>query len=646
MSKRAPIVICLVLGTFFGVGVACTSIPNRKFLSYGAGGPDSGVDGSAAGGGGGSSAGGRGGTAGAGGSSGNGGTVVDGGGGGNGGTGNAGGTDGGQPDASLPGIKCGTTTCHDRAVGAVTLAACCAGAGKTACGLETVALGVISCVEPNQFGKLNSNCDDANGNGDTLKGCCRPGSGTCGLMLDPVGGPNFGCVDPTEVGVSTTGSCTAPSCKKAGNTCTLNSDCCSGTSGSGSCVTFSGATSATCTAFCETNRDCASGCCVLLTNGRGACAPDASSCSAKCRVTDETCDVDSDCCSGNVCAPNSSAGPRICRPLCTTNADCPATQSGTSYCVKDASGRATCTTDGAGLCTDTCYDAKSGTCNDGNVTSGGAGDCALGSDCTDCGPQLGGFSLCDDSCSTAKNGSCEDSGTGSTGSSCGFGTDCTDCGPRLGLCSDDCPSHDDGSCDDGGSNADTDDCAFGTDCDDCGPRLGGRGQIPCDGSTGYDCTSTGGEYWGEIADGSCQCSDCAWDKGPQDCVVTANKCNGTAISACCAPGNPCGLDNDGTCDCGGWCDWEKNDCGIGAFGPRCDGVTISSYCSYTNPDVSDGFCDCDGACSWEGTDCSGYGTCKDTCTGHLNNGICEDGGQGSSTAVCAKGTDCADCGPR
>ena len=48
----------------------------------------------------------------------------------------------------------------------------------------------------------------------------------------------------------------------------------------------------------------------------------------------------------------------------------------------------------------------------------------------------------------------------------------------------------------------------------------------------------------------------------------------------------------------------------------------------------------------------GYGApsdevaCDDSCfAAYIGDGICDDGGPGSKTSECARGTDCADCGP-
>jgi hypothetical protein len=374
-------------------------------------------------------------------------------------------------------------------------------------------------------------------------------------------------------------------------------------------------------------------------SGRGACAPDASACNAACRDQDETCDADTDCCTGFVCAPNVDMGPRLCRPKCTTDATC-----SPEFCVKDEAGRGACTTNRGGLCTDTCRYAKNGTCDDGGPNSDTI-YCSLGTDCTDCkAARTGGTSLCFDSCATKTNGKCEDGGPGSLAKTCEYGSDCTDCKPRLGLCSNDCYWAYDDSCDDGGPGSAYSDCAPGTDCADCGVRVGARGQGACDGTTGTDCLPHEGVRETEIENDSCECPDCAWDVA--DCKPPpADKCNGVILGACCAHGNPCKLQNDFRCSCGGWCDWETPDCGA-VFPTRyCDGSSsIGADCDIDMPKPAlngNGVCDCFGACSWEAADCASLKLlCTDTCV-RAKDDTCDD-----DDITCGYGTDCYDCGPR
>lgn len=111
-------------------------------------------------------------------------------------------------------------------------------------------------------------------------------------------------------------------------------------------------------------------------------------------------------------------------------------------CLEEDSGNAVLSVDGSG-CSDTCHYSNDGTCDDGGPGSKYS-MCALGTDCSDCGPRdsggsagsggwggSGGNTLCSDSCSYyAGDGYCSDGGPGSTSSLCELGTDCSDCGPR------------------------------------------------------------------------------------------------------------------------------------------------------------------------------------------------------------------------
>jgi len=555
MTKRiSQIVRMLGAIGLFGLALRCGSIPDTsKQLPEGY---SNGFDSGSSGTGGTSSTGGSVGTTG--GRSGNGGIGAGGigaGGTGAGGIGaggigaggiGAGGIGTGGSGGATGGLKCGNTTCRE------AHACCVAGASSSPCGFDVGALGVglTGCAPIDQPGPLDSSCPDQTIGGKVLSGCCTP-TGACGAIADasPIG-PNLGCIDPKTVGLPSTGSCTS-SCAGQGGTCTQNSDCCDVPTGP-SCVTFAGSTGATCTAYCKQDADCSTGCCIILTNGRGACANDPTLCPAGCRSADDTCSSDGDCCAPNVCVTEYTQGPRLCRPSCVSNTDCAA---GT-FCVTDnATGKRGCAKKDAGLCTDTCQFSKNGSCEDGGKGSS-SGICALGSDCTDCGPRIGGAQLCSDDCQFSKDGVCDDGGTHSTSEACTWGTDCTDCGPRSSICTDDCVLANSGTCDYDGA------CAPGTDCTDCGPFYGGRGENVCDGSKGTFCTERAGvSSTTFIKDSLCECSDCPWDAA--DCNNTSNLCDGVSISYCCDPSQPCpGYGSDGVaCDCGGWCSWEVPDCG-------------------------------------------------------------------------------------
>ena len=126
------------------------------------------------------------------------------------------------------------------------------------------------------------------------------------------------------------------------------------------------------------------------------------------------------------------------------------------------------------------------------------------------GPPFGATrTTCADTCNLASDNDCDDGGPGAEFSICALGTDCTDCGPRTtpqcsagttcGMClmaesvcpsttvintlppcinpyspsppcAETCNYASDGGCDDGGPGAEFTDCDRGTDCTDCGPR--------------------------------------------------------------------------------------------------------------------------------------------------------------------------------
>ena len=561
MKKRGvSIAVCSLLATAVAVNPGCGSIPdNPKVLpGGGTGGIDSGTgpDASHTGGGGGAT----GGTSGSGGT-----TTKDGGGtggsasGGKGGTSGTGGTvgdggpvpDGGDGGAVAPPVKCGASTCTGAVADGKQYPPCCTTDNKCGRSLET-APGASTCLALAQPGSLTTDCVAQEAESTQFYGCCRS-DGTCGASLGPSNAAGFGCIAASVVGGMnvTCATSATDTCKVQEDTCTQNGDCCNLPGGS-VCVDFGGA-SATCTEYCLDNSDCATGCCVELTSGHGACA-DASMCPKACpsTVAERTCDSDADCCSGTICLEEYDSGPRICRPKCTTDSDCKP-----EFCVADTtSGELGCTDPGVGLCTNTCTLKSNGACDDGGFNSDGS-DCALGTDCADCGTRVNGVEQCDDSCTTSANGTCEDGGTGSKSAACSFGTDCTDCGARLGICSNSC-GNTDGSCEDGSGSSGFSLCALGTDCNNCGVIFGGRGQVPCDGSEGTACQAA--DPNADAGDSVCECASCKWESGV-DCPTLPNKCNGVLVSTCCAASNPCKLADDALCECGGWCTWDTDDCG-------------------------------------------------------------------------------------
>jgi hypothetical protein len=98
------------------------------------------------------------------------------------------------------------------------------------------------------------------------------------------------------------------------------------------------------------------------------------------------------------------------------------------------------------LCNDLCVGfptyASDGFCDDGGPGAEFP-DCQYGTDCTDCGPRVPlapppsvappSTPLCTETCVWASDADCDDGGPGAEFTSCALGTDCTDCGPRVPL---------------------------------------------------------------------------------------------------------------------------------------------------------------------------------------------------------------------
>jgi len=95
--------------------------------------------------------------------------------------------------------------------------------------------------------------------------------------------------------------------------------------------------------------------------------------------------------------------------------------------------------------------------------------------------------LCTNGCYAASDGDCDDGGPGTEYSACSLGTDCDDCGlrealppvppspppppsPPFSVCLNECHYASDNDCDDGGPGAEYDYCDKGYDCLDCGYR--------------------------------------------------------------------------------------------------------------------------------------------------------------------------------
>lgn len=129
---------------------------------------------------------------------------------------------------------------------------------------------------------------------------------------------------------------------------------------------------------------------------------------------------------------------------------------------------------------------------------------------------------------------------------------------------------------------------------------------------------------------------------------------------CCAAGDPCGWGSDGSCDCGGFYDWDAQDC---SYCLSCEPVTTctggctlasdpccdaANSCGLAGNDV----CDCEGTQMWDEADCTScissdpecanVNTCPNGCSsfqsqpqccgagdpcGYANDGWCDCSGQ-------------------
>ncbi|MCB9958782.1 MAG: DUF418 domain-containing protein [Rhodospirillaceae bacterium] len=90
------------------------------------------------------------------------------------------------------------------------------------------------------------------------------------------------------------------------------------------------------------------------------------------------------------------------------------------------------------MCTDSCPSSHDQECDDGGPGSLYA-VCELGTDCADCGIRTEGDiafvlddngMLCSDTCGSSHDSECDDGGPESLYAICALGTDCSDCGPR------------------------------------------------------------------------------------------------------------------------------------------------------------------------------------------------------------------------
>eukprot|EP01061_Rhynchopus_euleeides_P018238 TRINITY_DN30149_c0_g2_i5.p1 TRINITY_DN30149_c0_g2~~TRINITY_DN30149_c0_g2_i5.p1 ORF type:complete len:692 (+),score=96.94 TRINITY_DN30149_c0_g2_i5:48-2123(+) len=299
---------------------------------------------------------------------------------------------------------------------------------------------------------------------------------------------------------------------------------------------------------------------------------------------------------------------------------------------------------------------------------------------------------CTDSCPTSNNGICEDGGSGNTaGSTCPHGTDCTDCGVRQAR------------------SALT---AGFSEADLCWTASHDTFRLCSTGSTEQPLRSDScrhsdsrGVIKSTDCDASCLVSICAAEASCSGIHVIegdslenyvqatllwfigAHEANGRYLPCfvknsriLCA--DTCRNANDGFCNdnltSNRTCSLGE-DCGD--CGPRA--VQQASHLSHPVHKVvcrdscplwnRDGVCQDGGDASSSqlcslGTDCSDCGerveletatspttpapprvafsVCNSHCQALSGDGVCDDGGEGSRTSLCGYGTDCADCGPR
>ena len=166
-------------------------------------------------------------------------------------------------------------------------------------------------------------------------------------------------------------------------------------------------------------------------------------------------------------------------------------------------------------------------------------DCMCDPDCA--APDL----LCEESCEYSMDGECDDGGPGSLFSVCALGTDCTDCGPRDPdvVCMDTCDVNE---CGDGGCGRSCGSCELGESCmagqcetTGCVPDCSGRvcGDDPRCGTSCGTCEA------GNICNrGVCEPDVCIPDCSGRECG--SDGCRGSCAPGC-ASGETC---STGTCE--------------------------------------------------------------------------------------------------
>ncbi len=205
-------------------------------------------------------------------------------------------------------------------------------------------------------------------------------------------------------------------------------------------------------------------------------------------------------------------------------------------------------------------------------------------------PDMAMAALCTDTCAYANDGECDDGGPGALYSECALGTDCADCGPRDGGCTPDCTGR---ACGDDGCGGSCGACASGTcgadgQCSDAACR---GGMVQCSELTGSrreHCAATAGCTPVDACYGaSREChllgsrSDCeAWS----ECAWVDGACENRLDCPSASTESEC-LMRDLRPMASVFCRWDTIDCGGSST------VTCSSF---------DSEADCLGhGCRWE-----------------------------------------------
>lgn len=146
---------------------------------------------------------------------------------------------------------------------------------------------------------------------------------TLGVPEDTDAADSTGFID-----ASTSGGA-GPTCRELDEPCTHGGECCIHPDGALVCVADD--EGASCQPSCDSDDDCASGCCTPLHGGGGACAP-TEACMHDCAALDAACDDDGDCCDGTSCVDHS------CALACDDDAQCPSGSCGDSLACEASDG--------------------------------------------------------------------------------------------------------------------------------------------------------------------------------------------------------------------------------------------------------------------------------------------------------------------